>query len=103
MIGAFVRVTGVEVVAASSLAQKIGSFSVLNRGVIGDSPAGSMVVLLVAASAGSRRRIATVVILVHVVGVARIDETPLAREKRGRRFRLAASSVGGIVGDALGR
>ncbi|KOM40987.1 hypothetical protein LR48_Vigan04g118500 [Vigna angularis] len=46
---------------------------------------------------------ATVAILVHVVGVAGIDETPLAREKRGRRFRPAASSVGGVVGDALGR
>ncbi|KOM28614.1 hypothetical protein LR48_Vigan561s000400 [Vigna angularis] len=82
MIGAFIRVTGAEVVAASSLAQKIGSFSVLNRGVGDDSPAGSMVVPLVAASANRR------------------DSSRV--RKRGRRFRPAASSVCGVVDDALG-
>ncbi|KOM45695.1 hypothetical protein LR48_Vigan06g100100 [Vigna angularis] len=52
---------------------------------------------------GSKRRIAAVAILVHAVGVAGIDETPLTCKKWGRRFRAAAFSVGGIVGDALGR
>ncbi|WVY95653.1 hypothetical protein V8G54_027804 [Vigna mungo] len=55
MTDALNRVIGVEVVATSSLAQKIGSFSVLSCGVVSNSLTGSMTHEWLAAATGAGR------------------------------------------------